>query len=224
METIVQEVKDRTIVGRRVRALRKMGVTPANIFGPGLESRSIQAETADLEKTLSQAGGTHLITLKNPSDEDRKVLVKGIQRDTITGKLLHVDFHQVSLKDKVRVSVPLVFEGEAPATRRKELVFLENLSSIEVECLPTEIPGNISVDVSGMAEAGDSITVGQLSVDSRVTIISSPDDTVARVSLAKVTEIEEEVEEEVEAEEAETKAEEPSGTTALPQEEENKEE
>jgi len=223
METIVQEVKDRTIVGRRVRALRKTGVTPANIFGPGLESRSIQAETADLEKTLSQAGGTHLITLKNPSDEDRKVLVKGIQRDTITGKLLHVDFHQVSLKDKVRVSVPLAFDGEAPATRRKELVFLENLSAIEVECLPTEIPESISVDISGMAEAGDSITIGQLSVDSRVTIISSPDDIVARVSMAKVTEIEEEVEEaEAGAEEAEAKAEEPAETTAPTQEEGNK--
>ena len=92
-----------------------------------------------------KAGKTQLVTLKNPADSDRKVLIKKIQRDPLSRRLLHVDFHQVSLTDKVKIAVPLVFEGEARASRRSELVVLENLNAVDVECLPTEIPENITM-------------------------------------------------------------------------------
>ena len=205
METLTQEIENRSMTGKKVKALRRAGITPANIFGHGIESHSIQANTVTLEKTLARAGGTHLITLKNPSDKDRQVLVTGIRKDPITGKLLHVDFHQVSLKDKVKVAVPLVFEGETKASRRNDLVVLENLNSIEVECLPTEIPENITIDISELAEAGDRLLVSDLILDEKITVLTNPDDMLIAVSQARA-EVEEVVEEAAEAEVTEAEA------------------
>ena len=204
METLVHEVETRTILGKKVKALRRSGITPANIFGHGIDSVSIQSNTFDLEKLISKAGGTRMITLKNPAfKRDRRVLIKSVHRDAITGKLIHVDFYQVSMKDKLKVEVPLVFQGEAPASRRKDLVLLETMGSVEVECLPTDIPENIPVDISELSEAGDHILVGNLVIDGKVTLLTNAEDIIAKVDHVKAAEIiEEEEVEEVEGEEA----------------------
>lgn len=214
MAIIEQEIQDRTIIGRKAKALRRLGITPANIYGAGIESRAIQAETSLLEKTLTKAGKTQLVTLKNPDDQDRQVLIKKIQRDPVSRKLIHVDFHQVSLKDKVKIAVPLVFEGEARASRRSDLVVLENLTSIEVECLPTEIPEHISVDISELADAGDRLTAGDLTVEEKITILNDPEDILISVSHAKA---EEEFVEEAEGEGIPEEAETPAAEGSEPQ-------
>ncbi len=211
MEAIIQEIENRTITGKKVKSLRREGITPANIYGHGIESHSIQAETATLKKTIAHAGGTQLITLKNPAEEDRQVLIKRAQKDPLTGELLHVDFHQVSLKDKVKVAVPLIFKGETRASRRNDLVVLENLNSIEVECLPTEIPENITIDISELAEAGDRLLVSDLILDEEITVLTNPDDMLISVSQARA-EVEEGEEEAAEAEVTEAGAEEPATT------------
>jgi len=204
MANISQQIEPRTIKGKKVKRLRREGVTPANIFGAGLESESVQADTISLEKTLKRAGHTQLITLQSASGGDRSVLVKDIQRDPLTGQLLHVDFHQVKLTDKVRVSIPLVFEGEAPASRRKDLLLLENANSIDVECLPTEIPERITIDISGLAEAGDRILAGDVPLDEKMTLLTDPEEFLVSVSQARVEEEIEVIEEEAEAAEVPT--------------------
>lgn len=192
MEALAQKVERRTVLGKKVSTLRRAGVTPANVYGHGVDSIALQVDTAELEKLLSIAGGTRMITLKNPSfRRERRVLVKSVQRDAITRKLLHVDFYQVSMTDKIKVKLPLIFEGEAPALKRRELVVLETLSSIEVECLPGDIPENIIIDMTNLAEAGDHVLVSQLALSEKVTLLSSADDVVARVDHAKTAELEE---------------------------------
>lgn len=199
MEILIQEVENRAVLGKKVGALRRSGITPANVYGSGVDSVAIQVNTADLEKLISRAGGTRMITLKIPSfKRDRSVLVKGVQRNSITGKLLHVDFYQVSMKDKLKVEIPLVFQGDAPASRRKDLVMLEVLGSVEVECLPVDIPENIAIDMDQLAEAGDHLLVGDLSVSDKVSILNSLDDVIYKVEYTKTAEAEEAVEEEVE--------------------------
>ncbi len=211
METLVHKVDNRTTLGKKVKSLRREGITPANIFGNGIDSVSIQSDTNDIEKLISKAGKTRMITLKNPDfKRDRRVLIKGVNRDAITGKLIHVDFYQVSMKDKLKVDVPLTFQGDAPASRRKDLVLLETMSSVEVECLPADIPENIPVDISELAEAGDHILVGALIFDEKVTLLTNAEDIIAKVDHVKAAEIAEEAEvaegEEVEASEAEAAA------------------
>lgn len=145
-----------------------------------------------------------MITMKIPSyKRDRRVLVKNVQRNSITGRLLHVDFYQISMTEKLKVVVPIIFDGVAPASSRNDFVVLENLTSVEVECLPADIPENIHVDITGLAEAGDHILVSDLIVDEKVTLLTSSDDIIASVSLAKIAAELEEMEEEVVAEEAE---------------------
>lgn len=196
METLVQEVEIRSIVGKKVGALRRSGVTPANIYGRGVESLAVQAATAEMDGLLSRAGGTRMITLKSPSfKEERNVLVREVQRDAITRTLIHVDFYQVSLTDKIKVQVPLVIKGDSPASRKKDLVVLEIMNSVEVECLPTEIPQRIHVDTSKLAESGDRVLVKDLIVGSEVTILTHPDGVIAQVQYAKAAVIEEVAEE-----------------------------
>ncbi|MBT4511157.1 MAG: 50S ribosomal protein L25 [Chloroflexi bacterium] len=195
METLVHEVGNRTTLGKKVKSLRREGITPANIFGHGIDSVSIQSDTNDIEKLISKAGRTRMITLKNPDfKRDCRVLIKGINRDAISGALLHVDFYQVSMKDKLKVDIPLAFHGEAPASRRKDLVLLETMNSVEVECLPADIPENIMVDISELAEAGDHVLVGALIFGEKVTVITNAEDIIAKVDHVKAAEMVEEAE------------------------------
>ncbi|MDY6834787.1 MAG: 50S ribosomal protein L25 [Chloroflexota bacterium] len=186
MESIVLQVENRTVSGKKVKAMRREGATPANVFGHGIESQALKVDTAELEKVLSRAGTTRLVSLKSASTKaSRRVLVKGIQRHPLTGELLHVDFHQVRMKDKVKVEVPIVFQGEAPASRRKDLVLWENLRSVEVECTPDEIPETIPIDITCLAEAGDVITVNDLLLGESIGILTHAEEVIAKVDMAK---------------------------------------
>lgn len=197
MESIVLDVKKRTVLGKKVKDLRRQGITPANVFGGGIESQSIEMVTAEAEKVLAKAGSTHLVTLKEGgSKTQRRVLAKRVQRDAITGELIHVDFHQVRMKAKVKVEVPLAFEGDSPAYSRKDLLLFEESHSVEVECLPGDIPESIVADVSSLAESGDQLLVKDLQLSGEVTILTSPEMIVARVAPAKKAEVEKAPEEE----------------------------
>jgi len=189
MEPIVMEVRNRTVLGKQVKALRRAGITPANIFGNGIDSQAIEVNTLDAEKILTRAGNTQLVTLKEPtSKSDSRVLVKDVQRHSITGKLVHIDFYQVRMKDKVKVEVPLTFEGDPPAANKKDLILFENLRSLEVECLPSDIPGSIPIDLSSLAEAGNQILVKDLKLGDEIVILTSFEEVVARVEAVRVSE------------------------------------
>lgn len=182
MKTLVLEVEERTTLGKKVKALRRSGTTPANIFGHAIQSQAIQVDTEKAEQVLAKAGATQLITLKSPSfNEGRMVLTAEVQRDFMNGKLLHIDFHEVSMKDKVKVVIPLVFTGEAPASRQKELVLLESLTSLEIECFPNAIPDNIAVDLSKLEDAGDHILVKDLQLSDTITVLTHGEEVIARI-------------------------------------------
>lgn len=191
MEIMELEVENRTTLRKKVKALRRSGMTPANIFGHAIESQAVQVNTAKAEKVLRRAGSTHMIALKSPSWQNiHRVLVKNVQRDPISGRLFHIDFYEVRMEDKVKVEVPLLFQGESPAAQRAGLVLVQNLRAVEVECLPGDIPENIAVDLSRLAQAGDHILVGSLKVDG-LTILTHPEEMIARVARARAAEVRE---------------------------------
>jgi len=191
METMELEVENRTTLGKKVKALRRSGITPANIFGHAVESQAVQVNTAKAEKMLTRAGSTHMIALKSPpSRKTRRVLVKDVQRDPVSGRLFHIDFYEVRMQDKVKVAVPLLFQGESPAAKRADLVLVESLRVVEVECLPGDIPESIAIDLSRLAQAGDHILVGDLKIDG-VNILTHSADVIARVTRAKAAEVRE---------------------------------
>ena len=121
MDEIALEVTSREILGKKVRFLRRQGVTPVHLFGHGIESMSLQCDTATLRHALAEAGRTRLISLKIASEkEPRNVVVREVQTEPRTGESLHVDFYQVKMTEQVRVEVPIVLVGESPALKFKE--------------------------------------------------------------------------------------------------------
>lgn len=205
MKPIELEANKREILGRSVSALRRQGITPAHLFGSGIESLALQCATAELTRALARAGETRLINLKiGQESKPRPVLVRGVQRDPLTGKLLHVDLNQVSLEEKVEVEVPVVLVGTAPALSVKGNTLLQGLHTLTVASLPDRIPNTLEVDVTPLSEAGQAIRVKDISTGEGVTVLVDPEQVVAMV----VSRPEEKVEEKPVAAEAPAKPEE----------------
>lgn len=184
-------VSRRNIKGKKTRFLRRNGMTPANLFGQGIESIAVQAETDSLQAVIAQKGTTRLMDLLiDDEKESRSVFISEIQRDALNGQLMHVDFYQVNKNRKIKVSVPVILVGEAPSAKLKN-IFIEHLiNELEVESLPGDLPPQIEVDISGLNSVDQSIRVEDVHVGAGVEIIADPD-----ILIAKVSTIEEEKEE-----------------------------
>lgn len=188
------EVKPRTLLGKKVKKLRLDGVIPANIFGQGVTSTSIQVNLNDFSKVYSTAGETGLIELKLDG-KDHPVLVHKIQREPKSDSVLHVDFHQVNLKEKTAAHVPVVLVGSAPIEKSKEGIVLQSLNEIEIEALPTDIPHNIEVNIDSLISVGQSVQVKDLLIDkTKVEIKTDLEATVLSVQTAEIKEEEPEPE------------------------------
>lgn len=191
----------RDVLGKKVRFLRRKGLTPANVYGANIESIPVQIETSLLERLIASVGRNALITLK--VDGKRKVaMIRDIDRDALTDVLLHVDFFQVEMTHKVKVEVPLVFIGESPVEKVSRLLLLHNLSALQVEAFPSDLPKNIEVDISQLAEANQAIHVRDVPVGDNVEVLTELSELVVQVMESRVeAEAEEIVAEEVEVEE-----------------------
>ena len=199
-------VTPRSVLGKKVKVLRRQGMTPANIYGHGLASEAVQVPTPDLARTVRAVGLNTMIQLHVEGEKKlRPVFVRHVQRNPITDEFLHVDFYQVSLKEKIRIEVPLVIVGEAPAVDAYRAVLLQSVNTITVEGLPTDLPPHIEVDVSGLAEFDDAVHVKDLAVSPDITLMVDPELVVAKVAAPRLAEeaVEEEVEVPVEAAEEE---------------------
>ena len=204
------KVKTRDTLGKKVRFLRRQGLTPANLYGPKTKSIALQAETPLLERLIARVGRNALIALKlDGGKQPRLAMIRDIQRDPLTSDLLHVDFFQVEVTHKVRADIPLILLGEAPAAKRANTTLIQNLTSLHVEGLPTDLPRGIEVDLSVLKEVDQTILVGDIPRGDNLEILNDPDLVVAHVVEARAAvEAEVAVEEEVAvAEEAATEGE-----------------
>jgi large subunit ribosomal protein L25 len=215
MERIELRTQARTTRGKQVKQLRAQDWIPAVVYGADMPTRSIQVQERSLFKTLKQAGSTTLIDLfVEDESEPHVVLAREIQRDSITGQLVHVDFYQVRLTERVKTTPRLEFVGEAPVVKSGIAVMIYGMTEIEVECLPTDLINSIPVDVSVLEGMDDNILVGDLPVPSGVTIVADPGEVVASVVPVRVAIEEEAEEEEAEDLEAEAEAEEQASAEA----------
>jgi large subunit ribosomal protein L25 len=173
----------RDLIGRKVKQLRNTGLLPANVYGKKVKSLSIQVSTPDFLKIFDQAGETGLINLSVKGESHpRPVLVHNLQAHPVTDLPLHVDFRQVDLKEKVTAEVPVELTGEPPAVSQKGGVLIQSLSEIEVEALPTDLPDQFTLDVSGLSEINDALYVKDLQLDrSKVTIDLDPETVIAKI-------------------------------------------
>ena len=199
MEQVELRVTTREVLGKKVRFLRREGIVPLHLFGHGVESLALQCDSAQLRQVLSQAGQTRLIGVKiDKAKKPRNVFVREIQRNPITGELLHVDLYQVRMEEQLKVDVPIILVGEAPALKTKGTILVQELDSITVEALPDKIPARLELDISSLTEVEKAIHVKDILLGDGVRIIGDPEQMVLKVTAAIARE-EEVVKEVVEA-------------------------
>lgn len=192
MEQIELKTTNRKILGKKVRFLRRQGVIPAHLFGHGIESLALQCEAVQLQRVLSQAGKTRLVSLKlSRAKKPRNVVVREIQRNPLTGELLHVDFYQVRMAEKIKVEVPILLVGEAPALRTKGNMLLQELNSLTVECLPDRIPTSIALELSFLTEADQAIQVKDIVLGEGITLLNHPEQIIVKVMSRPIEKVEE---------------------------------
>jgi len=166
--------------GKKTKSIKKQGGIPGVVYGPGVKNLSLQVEEKEFKKVLRLAGESSLIELL-VDGEKRPVLINEIQKNPITDNIIHVDFFQASLKEEVEVSVPLVFEGVAPAEKDLGGTLNKNMLEIEVKALPQNLPHEIKVSVDSLKTFEDHIMVKDLILPKDVRALKEPDEIVASV-------------------------------------------
>ena len=180
----------RTVTGKKVRQLRAQGYVPAVLYGAEVEAMNLQIARRDLEIVLRDAGTTNLISVQVGQEGDaHTVVVRDVDYEVVHRTVQHVDFMQIVAGSKITTEVSIVLIGET------ELIgtVLQDLNSLQIECLPSELISLIEVDISALALPGDIITVKDLQVPDSVTILADDDQLVVH-SEAYREEEEEEVE------------------------------
>jgi large subunit ribosomal protein L25 len=201
------KVAPRDVLGKKVKALRRQGVTPANIYGSHVDSQSIQLSTEELRHIIKTAGRNDIVYLRLDGDDPRPTFIRDVQQNPVTDAILHVDFLQISLREKVKADVPIHLVGLAPAVDTFGGILMHGLDHVSVEALPTEVPSFIEVDVTSLAEINAALHVSDVPVPEGVTILTDVEQVIAKVAPPAV-EPEPEIAEEGEAVEGEEGAEE----------------
>lgn len=202
-EQIELMAEKRTVLGRQVKQLRQQGWVPGVMYGHNFTPMSLQFERRGLRQVLSQVGGSQIISIKVKGvKQPEMALLRDMQRDPIRGTFLHVDFYRVDMAERLTAEVPLVIVGESPVAAQGDGVLLYGLSTIEVECLPSDLVDAIEVDLADLVEIDQAIHVSDLAVPAGMDVLTDLDEMIVRV--VAVREEEEIIEEEVlEAEEIE---------------------
>ena len=210
-ETVLQ-ISLREVTGKATKRLRKSGIIPANISGHKEESQTVQVEALAFEALKRAHGATGIITLRlSDSNRSQTALVRRVQRDPRSGKILHIDFSRVSLTERITMKVPLRFVGEAPAVKDVGGVLLHLLDTLEVECTASDIVDFIEVDISPLTEIDSMLRAEDAQLPTNFTLITDPKEGIAKVAATRAEKVEETVEET--AAPAETPAEETSEAT-----------
>lgn len=174
-------VAKRDVFGKKVKKLRKAGTLPGNVYGKEMKSVAVSMPTKDFLSVFEQAGHSGVVDLKL-GEETIPTLIHEVTYDHIDRVPLHVDFYKVNLKEKVKTAVPVVLTGEPVAVTEKLGLLLQNLSEVEVEALPTDLPENVEVDVAHLAQVGESVKVADMKVPTDVTILTDGEQEVARIA------------------------------------------
>src|SRR3990170_7517922 len=164
MEQVSLSAQKRTVLGRKVKTLRREGVIPAHVFGHKVKTIHVQVKAGEFDKVVEKTGETGIIDLA-VDGEKRPVLVKNVQTHPVSDIPLHIDFYQVNLAEKVKVDVPLEIIGEAPAVHKKIGLLLTPVTELEIEALPGDIPDKIEIDITALDEVGKEIKVKDLKID-----------------------------------------------------------
>ena len=193
MEKVVLKAAKRDVTGKQVKALRRAGLLPAVIYGRHVEPISISLDAHATGLVFAKLTSSTLVTI-NVDGTEYAALVREKQRNYIKGVLTHIDFLAVDFTEKIRTKVRLTFVGVSSAVKDFSAVLVHRMDALEVECLPTDLPERITVDISSLKEIGNSIRVRDIPIPDaeRIVVLDDVDEIVIIATLAKEEVIEEE--------------------------------
>jgi large subunit ribosomal protein L25 len=171
-------VKSRDVLGKKVKALRREGLIPAELYGHGFKNIHLTLPAKEFGKVLKAAGSTSVVTLLL-GKESKSAMIHEVARDSVTSEIIHVDLHQVRMDELVKADVPLEFVGEAPAIKALNAIINKSMSEIEVEAFPQDLPHSIAVDLSVLDAFGKTIYVKDLKRPKGVTFLIDAETAVA---------------------------------------------
>lgn len=201
MEKIELKTTIRETVGNGpARELRRNGLMPAILYGPKAEPIMLSVNIRELEQILktSNVGQVLLnLVIQNGKEKSKTAMIKELQTQPISGDLLHVDFYEVAMDQKIKVSIPIITTGQSKGVELGGVLQMVR-HEVEVFCYPNNIPESIEVDITDL-DIGESLHIEEVSIDETIELADEANFTLVTVLSPKAAE-EEEVEEEEEEE------------------------
>jgi large subunit ribosomal protein L25 len=179
MQKIQLNAKSRDLKEQN-QVLRKQGTIPAVLYGHNVKNQNLSVNAVEFEKALKLAGESTIVDLV-VDGKTHPVLIQDVQLDNLSYRPMHADFYQVSMTEKLKANVVIEFVGESPAVKTLGGVLFKQLSEIQVECLPADLPHNVVVDISSLKTFADAIYVKDLKFSDKVKVLSSEEEVVAKV-------------------------------------------
>ena len=184
------KVEKRSVLGKKVKQLRRDGLIPANVYGKDLESVAVQLPLKDFQAVFGEVHETGLVDVMLDG-QTIPVLIHNVQFNPKTQLPVHADFFKVNLREKITAKIPVVAVGEPKAVADKVGLLEQPTMEIEVEALPTDLPEKIEVNVENMAAVDEQISVEDIKPEAGVTILSEPSQVVFKIGELVTKEMEE---------------------------------
>lgn len=179
----------RDVTGKAVMHLRKAGQLPAVLFGHGIESTNVTVDAHELEILRRKTGPNTLVDLSVDGKKPRPVLIHDVQVHRVTQRPLHVDLFLVTMTEELVVDVPLVATGESEAVKTHGGTLLHPIEHVRVKALPDHLPQSITYDIASLETFEDVIHLRDLQIPGDVTLMTDPDEIVAKVLPPRVEEV-----------------------------------
>lgn len=171
----------RALTGKKVRRLRTEGILPATVYGHRVTPQNIQVDHREFRDVLKHAGTTQLIDLVVDGGAARPVLVRQMERNAKRNDIIHVEFFQANLHEKVTTHVPLHTSGNAPAVDEGGIL-LTILDHVDVESFPQDVPPGLEVDITKLSDFNSAVHAGEIILPAAVTLVTPPDEVVVKVN------------------------------------------
>ncbi|MEO6397971.1 MAG: 50S ribosomal protein L25 [Tepidiformaceae bacterium] len=183
----VIQASPRTVLGKKVKQLRRNGLLPANVYGRAIPSQALEIDAREFSRNIKATGLRSMFELKIAGEaKARYVIIRGMTRKGGTGEPTHLDFFQVDPNRPIVANVPIHLVGESPAVRDLAGTLLHSLDIVSVRCLPLAIPTNLEVDVASLKNFDLTLTVGDIVPPDGVEILTDPTIVIATVNPPRI--------------------------------------
>lgn len=190
METLILNATIRKNIGKNLGALRKSGKIPGIFYGFNAENAPIEIDYNEFNKIYGAAGQNTIIKLNIPDSnlKNDNVLIQDVVKDGVTNKITHIDLYAIRMDKKIKITVPIVFEGDSPLVKNEGGVMDKHISGIEIEVLPVNVPREIKINISSLKKFGDVIKIKDVALPENVALVQDPDIVVVTVKKPKTEE------------------------------------